>query len=147
MAKLKTTKANADWDPIPESEVVEALLSAVEEYNYEWKGDTVYGLNWEFVVSEEPWKGRKVRGRTTLNFVPHPNCKAYVWAKALTGVSYEEGDELDTDDLTGLKGRIIIGHRVDKKDSSRIWEQVREVLPMRAARAVSPMDDDDLKPF
>ena len=45
---------------------------------------------------------------------------------------------IDTDDLVGLEAEIVIGHRIDRKDASKVWEEVIGVLP--AGR-------DDAPPF
>lgn len=137
MPKLKANPPSErrEWEPIPEHEVVDVTLTNVELHEFEWNTETIQKLRWTFVVTEEPWVNRTIRGETTTNFVPHPNCKAYAWATALSGVAYPEDSELDTDDMIGMKGRAIIEHQPGK--DGRVWERVRDVLPTRKAQAAA----------
>ena len=153
MPKLRTTGSDGgggDANLIPEGEVVEARVMGVDPNSFNWDGEMVHKLRWAFAVTEDPWKNKTVRGDTSTNFTPHPNCKAYSWSTAITGQTYQDGDELDTDDLVGLKARIIIGHEQGKDGNT--YMRVRDVLPSRSrladqAQATPSQTGPDEAPF
>lgn len=131
MVTLKKTEYQ-ELELIPEGEILEVIVGDIKPHSFTWDGAVVNKLNWSFTVSEDgPWRGRKLRGQTSDSFTAHPNCKAYNWAKNLTGTDYPDGYELDTDTLIGLPGRAFIAHSPDKKDKEKIWVEVREVAPAR----------------
>lgn len=124
---------------IPEGEVLAARLMNVEPNTFEWGGETVHKLRWKFVVAEEgDWQGREITGDTSTNFIAHPNCKAYNWTTAITGRTYGEGEELETDDLVGMPCKIIIMHKAGKEGAT--FMNVKDVLPHRGAASVPPSE-------
>lgn len=136
MVKLKAE--SADFEPIPAGEVVSARLVDVEVREFEWDGETVQKLRWNFVVDDPAYQGEKVTGDTSMTFTDHPNCKAYNWVTAITGRRYESGEELDTDDLMGLPCRILIGYRDGKNGK---WMRVDNVYPAKASASTAPPED------
>lgn len=142
MVRLQTSDAS-DFELIPEGEIVNVVLDKVEPDQYEWNGETIDKLKWYFTVTDEgQFNGLQVRGSTSTAFTNHPNCRAYNWVQAITGKKYQEGEGLDTDDLSGMRARIIIKHREDK--NKRLWHDVRDVLPAGVNRGPVP---DDEAPF
>jgi hypothetical protein len=131
MVTLKKTDYQ-EYELIPEGEIVEVIVSDIKPHSFTYDGQQINKLNWSFMISEDgPWKGKKLRGQTSDAFNSHPNCKAYNWAKNLSGTDYPDGYELDTDTLIGLRGRAFIQHTPDKKDDQKVWVEVREVAPAR----------------
>lgn len=136
MVKMKAGESK-EFELIPENELVNARVADIREHNFQWEGETIEKLKWDFVVADGgEWDGKTVFGETSTTFTAHPNCKAYNWAVAITGKQYDSGEVLDTDDLIGMPCRILIGHKTDKQD--RKWMRVREVLPARGG--LGPQD-------
>ena len=139
MATLKSKPpSETEFFTIPAGELLEATVEEVEIREFDWnnpdKGgatEHIVKLRWNFLITDEgEWKGKKIHGETSPTFTNHPNCKAMNWAMALTGRPYPPGEELDTDDLMGLRCRIAIINRQDKKDETKVWHTV--VAPIRA---------------
>lgn len=120
---------------IPEGEVLDARLANVELHEFTYGGQNIQKLRWKFIVSGGEWEGKEIQGQTSTNFVAHPGCKAYNWATAISGRTFEEGEELDTDELIGLPCRIITAQKTGK--DGRIWPDIRDVLPPRGGKPVS----------
>jgi hypothetical protein len=134
-----TAGESKEFDLIPENELVNVRVSDILAHNFEWEGETIHKLKWEFVISEPgQWEGKTVFGETSTTFTAHPNCKAYNWAVAITGKQYDSGETMDTDDLIGMPCRVMIAHKKDKKVEDRKWMRVREVLPAKAG--LGPQD-------
>lgn len=129
MVKLTGGDA-ADYNLIPENEIINVRLVSVEEKQFTFDGETVDKLRWTFTILDDPWKGNTLMGDTSTSFNAHPNCKAYQWAKALTGKDFNIGEEFDTDMITGHPARALIKHRTDKQ--GRVWPKIGELLPPRA---------------
>lgn len=134
MVKIKSEAPGPEFQLLDENELVHARLSNVEEHEFTWDNETVEKFKWTFIITDPEagdWDGKDVYGDTSRTFTAHPNCKAYAWVKAITGRAYEQGEELDTDDLIGMPCRIMIMHKGDKQ--GRTWMRVKEVLPAKAA--------------
>ena len=145
MARLNIAEAR-EGDLIPDGDVVEVRLEDVTTRKVDFGSGT--RLNWKFIVTEEgPYKGHTVYGDTSDSFVRHSECKAYNWAKSLSGDEYEAIDVFDTDDLIGLPGRVIVYHRPDRKREGRVWVNVRDVLPTKAQTNPLRDGDPELSPF
>lgn len=127
MARIPVSNTQ-EGDLIPDGEVVGVRLEEITTRTVNFGSGT--RLNWKFLVTEEgPYKGHTIYGDTSDSFVIHSECKAYNWAKSLSGDDYEGADVFDTDDLVGLPARVIVFHRPDRKDPARKWVNVRDVLP------------------
>ena len=148
MTKVITSgaKEDTDYTLIPEGEVVAASVLNVEEVTSTFlddDGNTKNQFQWDFVVTEEgPFKGQRVRSWTTTNFTAHPNCKAYMWSKAIMKRDFVEGEAFDTDDLVSQACRLVVGMTKDGK-----WNRVENVLPLRQPAQVSTNDSAQPSPF
>lgn len=129
-------KAANPAEQIPEGEVLNARLANIELHEFNWQGQDIEKLRWKFVVSDGEWEGKEIQGQTSTNFVAHPGCKAYNWATAISGKAYEEGEELETDELIGLPCRIITAQKEGK--DGRIWPDVKDVLATRGVPSGEP---------
>lgn len=137
MVRLVGQESSEEFQLIPENEVVNARLQDVELRSFRWDDEDVEKLKWVFVVTDPgDFQGKEIFGDTSTTFTSHPNCKAFNWATAITGIDYTN-KTLDTDDILGMPARILIGHKKDKQN--RVWMRVREVLPpSRQTGAVAP---------
>ena len=85
---VKEPSPDGEFTLIPDGEVVNAGCADLRHVPSSYENDDgtkKMQFEWDFVVTEDgPWLGTKVRAWTSDNFVAHPNCKAYVWAKAIT---------------------------------------------------------------
>lgn len=123
----------SEFELIPENDQVNVMVTKVEPNTFTWDGEEVHKLRWYFsVLDEGPWKGKDIQGDTSTNFTAHPSCKAYNWATSITGMEYPPGTDFDTDDLVGMKCRILVGHKVSKK-SGNTFMTAKDVMPPRAA--------------
>lgn len=133
MSSGVTFKRTTRLEPLEEGEVEAAKLTTIEPHEFQWEGKTIKKLRWTFTFTDEssPWFGRTVRGETPTSFDPHPSCKAYHWVKAITGKAYEEGEELNSEELIDLPCRVMIEHQIGKDGT--IWMRVRDVFPAKQA--------------
>lgn len=149
MVKIRSEAGGPEYALLEENDVVQARLAGVEEHSFTWDNETVDKFKWTFVITDPEagdWDGKEIFGDTSQVFTAHPNCKAYSWVKAITGRAYEQGEELDTDDLLGMPCRVMITHKDDKQ--GRTWMRVKEVLPAKAAtRGVLTSAPVDEAPF
>lgn len=145
MVKLKT-QDTGDFDLIPEGTIVPARLENVEAHSFDYQGEKIHKLKWFFTIIEEgEWFGKTVQGQTSTAFTSHPNCKAYNWAVAISGKQYQDGDELDTDDILGMPCQVIIKHRPDNQ--GRTWMEVRDVAPAARQSGQPTQVPADESPF
>jgi hypothetical protein len=123
---------------IPEDTIVRARLDEIKVRGFDWVDRKVTPpqqkhsevLEWWFEVTEGEYKSRKVKGQTDVRVSNHPRNKFRVWAEALLQRTLPVGTAIDTDDVVGLIADLNIRHRPDKKDASKIYEEVDEVMPI-----------------
>jgi len=127
---------------------VNAMLSKVEPNDFDWfnpeSGQTekVHKWRWHFTVLDEgPWQGEDITGDTSIKFTAHPDCKAYNWASAISGSEYPVGAGFRSEDITGMRCRILIGHKASKK-SDRVFMTVKDVMPPRTTPLPPAMQHD-----
>lgn len=125
-------------DIIPANDQVVAMLNKVEPNNFDWFNpqtqatEKIKKWRWHFMVMDDgPWKGEEITGDTSIKFVAHPDCKAFRWASAIKGSEYPVGGGFQSDDITGMMCRILIGHKPSKK-SDRVFMNVTDVMAPRA---------------
>jgi predicted alpha/beta-hydrolase family hydrolase len=89
-------------------------------------------LLWVFEVRYSDSKTTKVRRPTSMNFGPKSTARAIV--EAVLRRKIRDGEQIDTDDLLGLRVRVVIsrGTRRDGGETNRI----EAVLP-------APVEDED----
>ncbi len=126
---------------LPEDSIHRARLLEVNERTFEFTDrrdgtlKTSTTLEWWFEVTrpggglDEDYIGRRVKGECR----PKPSSRAgnrfREWSEALLHRTIGVGTIIDIDDLVGLEAEIVIGHRKDKKDPTKVWEEVVGVLP------------------
>lgn len=121
---------NEDLQVIPDGEVVGVSVLGVEEVPNPFATDEDRNqtqFQWEFVITDEgPFQGRRIRDWSSTNFVAHPNCKAYIWSKAILRKDFHEGEAFDTDDLIGHSCRLALTLTKNGK-----FNKILNVLPAR----------------
>jgi hypothetical protein len=127
---------------IPEDTIVPARLDEIKIHEFTWTDykdkdnpgkpmqKTSQVFNWWFEVTGGEYKGRRVKGQTDLRLSNHPRNKFRMWAEALLGRDLPVGMKIDTDDLVGLACELSIKHKADKKDASKKYEEIDEVMPL-----------------
>lgn len=127
---------------IPEDVICRAKLVEIKKHTFSWtdyKDKTRPGqpvakvaenLHWWFEVTSGQHIGRKVKLETRFKITNHPRDKFRLTAETLLGRELPHGTRVNADDLTGLQADITVRHRPDKKDPSRIYEEVDEVMPV-----------------
>lgn len=135
MVKLKATDSTATaYDPIPDQTILNAKLSGIEPFSFDYKEDdgstaTADAYRWIFEVTEAgQWNGWKLRGKTSQKFSNHESCRAMNWLVAIAGREFEIDEELETEDFYGYPCRIIVEEGTPDAQG-RVWNNVVEVLP------------------
>ena len=125
-----TAGDGSEFELIPDNDQVNAMVNKIEANDFTWENEEVHKLRWYFtVIDEGPWKGKDIQGDTSVNFTQHPSCKAYNWAVAISGHDYPAGTNFDTDDLLGMKCRLLIGRRTSKRGQE--FMTVKDVMAPR----------------
>lgn len=131
---------------------VNVILSKVEANNFDWFNpetqatEEIQKWRWYFTVLDEgPWQGEDITGDTSTKFVSHPDCKAWNWASAIAGSEYPVGTGFKSDEITGMRCRILIGHKPSKK-SDRVFMNVKDVMSPRtnATTAAAALQHDPI---
>ena len=130
---------------IPEDTICRAKLVDLKKHTFDWTdykdkerpgqpvkkvGET---LQWWFEVTEGQHKERRVKLETRCKITNHPRDKFRLTAETLLGRELPYGTRINTDDLVGLSADISVKHRADKKDPSKFYEEVDEVMPITHA--------------
>jgi hypothetical protein len=138
MPKLKATDPqDTEYATIPAGTLLEARVEEVEIREFEWEGKPVQKLRWNFIITDDDFNGKKINGETSTTFTNHPNCRAMKWAMALTGRTFDADEELDTDDLMGLRGVIAIVNKEGK--DGRVWHNVGDVFAAKGAKTAEDL--------
>lgn len=121
---------------IPEDTICRARLNGLEKKTISWndrqtgEAKTTELMEWSWEVISGNHQGRKVRGTCDAVISNHPRNKFRLWAEAILDKRIDSGEPFDTDDLVGQIADVSIGHRPDKKDPSKKFEFVDEVIPI-----------------
>lgn len=131
---------------IPEGKIVRAVLQEIKEKEISWiiksgpdvgKTKTATLLEWWWEVqgpeyTKEDGNQRRVKGESDARITNYAGNKFGVWATALLQREVVVGMPVDTDDLTGITADITVKHRPDKRDPSRTFEEVDEVIAVES---------------
>lgn len=120
---------------LPEDTIIRAQLTELKPRTIEWtskqdgsKKSATFLEWWWQVQSPEQYATRKVKGECEAKLTNHPGNKFRNWSETLLGREIPVGMGIDTDDLVGLTADITVRHEKDKKDASKVWERVDEVI-------------------
>lgn len=126
---------------LPADSIHRARLMEIKERTFEYtdRNDgtrkTASNLEWWWEITRpgtglgEEFIGRRVKGECRPKITNRPGNRLREWSEALLDREIPVGMLIDTDDLIGLEAEIVIGHRQDKKDAAKVWEEVVGVLP------------------
>lgn len=121
-------------DSLHRARVIEVKVRQVNSLKR--PGETFDVLNFWFEVTVPgdlgpEYIGRKVRGETFATLNSRPDCKLRLWGEALLGRKIPVGMRIDVlEDFIGLEAEILIGHRQDRNDPHKIYEEVADVIPL-----------------
>lgn len=91
-------------------------------------------LNWIFEITEAgEFFGKKVRAETSAYLSDSPYNTFRNWAEALLRRPLDLGQVLNETDLIGLSALITVKYEEDRRDSSKKWARVEDVIPMDPA--------------
>lgn len=95
---------------------------------------TAQEMIWWFEITEGDFANRRIRGQTRPS--PDGNWltnsarnRTRQWAETLLGRELGVGARLNRSDLLGCACEISVKHVKDKKDASKIYEEIDEILP------------------
>ena len=133
---------------IPEDMIVRATLAEIKQRTIKWV-DKQSGeakerdlLEWYWQVqTPEKYSMRKIKGECDAKISNSPGNKFMQWASTLLGREIPVGMAVDVDDLLGLPADLTVKHDPDRKDPSKVWERVDEVI------AVNGFQFDAAPPF
>jgi hypothetical protein len=104
-------------------------------------GDAFTRLNWIFEITQEgDYFGKNVRAETSAFLSDSPFNQFRNWAEALLQPQLDLGQVLDESDLIGLPALITVKYEEDRKDSSKKWARVDEVISVGDAFAERPSE-------
>lgn len=118
----KTTMEHEDEYKLPKGVGFPALLVKVEEKSFPYKKDgedrTFTKWEWEFLITDGEYSGLHAWGETPPKLTNREDNKVRHWAQALTGIDYDMGDGLDTDDLLELPCVVVVDNIKEPKKGS-----------------------------
>lgn len=118
-----TEMKHEDEFKLPKDVPLPAILVSVEEKSYPYKKDgedrTFTKWVWEFLITEGDYSGLHAWGDTEPKLTNREDDKVRHWAHALTGIDYELGDGLDTDDLLELPCILLVDNVKEEKKGAR----------------------------
>jgi hypothetical protein len=125
---------------IPEDSIVRARLNEIKLRTFEWtdrktnEQKSGEALEWWWEITSNAlgsqYVGRKVKGQCNPKITNRDGNRFRMWSEALLQREIPVGMEIDTDDLVGLEAEIVVGHKPDKKDPGKVWEEVTDVAPL-----------------
>lgn len=145
---------------IPDGEICPARVLSVESKKQRFTdketGEDVYKVEFKFEITDGPYEGVQLWGKTGTKYNNHPYCKLYIWSQAILGFELPIDFRLDTDDLLDKDCRIVV-HLDQYKDKTTGVEkernEVTDVMPSRsnmenfsAASLGAPASQDE-EPF
>lgn len=140
----KYTVQDADAELIPEDTFVPAELTKVEEGKIiKWKQDgedkEAEIMEWHFKILDGQWSGQTVRGSCDPYISDHEANKFRLWTEGLLGRDLVVGEEVDPQDLIGLKGEITVTHKPGKgKNADKTYVNLEDVAPLDPNRQGTP---------
>ncbi len=140
MGRQYTTEEERDLT-LPVDSIHRARLLEVKERSFDFQdrqtGETKTGvtLEWWWEVTrpmaglDDEYIGRRVKGECKPKITNRAGNRFREWSEAILDREIPVGMVIDIDDLVGLEAEIVIGHRGDRKDPSKVWEEIVGVLP------------------
>lgn len=120
---------------IPEGVLLQAVLIELEPkeitFNDRSTGQpkTITKLTWIFEITQSgDFMGMKVRAETSAYLSDGRDNRFRAWAEALLDSELKVGQVLHESDLIGLPALITVGREQDRKDPSKSWRRVQDVI-------------------
>lgn len=125
---------------LPEDSIHRARLLEVKERSFDFRDrqtgemKTAVNLEWWWEITrpmaglDPEFAGRRVKGECRPKLTNRPGNRFREWAEAVLRRDIPVGMSIDLDDLIGMEADIVIGHRHDRKDPNKIWEEVTHVM-------------------
>ncbi len=147
---MQFTNEEEEDRTLPEDSIHRARLEEIKLRTFTWTdrrtGDEKEGksLDWWWSITvpgsglDASYVGRRVKGECNAKMSSREGNKFREWAEVLLGREIPIGMSVDTDDLVGLEAEIVIGHRQDKKDTSKTWEFVSAISPVEQRFSEDP---------
>ena len=141
MSRTYTTEEERDLT-LPQDSIHRARLLEVKERSFDFtdrttgETKTATTLEWWWEITrpmaglDDEYIGRRVKGECKPKITNRPGNRFREWSEALLDREIPIGMVIDLDDLVGLEAEIVIGHRADRRDTSKIWEEVIGVVPV-----------------
>lgn len=93
-------------------------------------------LNWIFEITQDgEYFGKTVRAETSAYLSDSPYNTFRLWAEALLQRPLDLGQVLNETDLIGLSALITIRFEEDRRDSTKKYPRVEDVIPLDPASA------------
>lgn len=103
------------------------------------ESSTFTKLVWVFEITEQgEYFGKTVKAETSAFLSDSPYNVFRNWAEALLQRPLELRQVLNESDLVGLSGLITIKREADRKDATKSWPRVADVIPLDPASADGP---------
>jgi hypothetical protein len=122
---------------IPAGTLLRATLKDLESKHFPPRNPQEQGftkLNWTWEITEEgEYKGNKIKGECSAFLSDHPDNKFRNWAEALLQRPLDLGQVLDESDLVGLSALITVKYEPDRKDPSKKWRRVDDVISLNVS--------------
>lgn len=120
------------FEPLPDRAILDVEVVKVEEREKpEWAiydPEVTTEVSFRFRVVGGPHDKRNIWGTSAVFFNYSPKCRLRIWVQGILGVEeLPEGFDLNLDDLTGRKCRILVGNRINKKGD--VKDFVQDVFP------------------
>lgn len=86
-------------------------------------------LNWVFeITQDDDYFGKTVRAETSAYLSDSPYNTFRLWAEALLQRPLDLGQVLNETDLIGLPALITVRYEDDRRDSTKKWARVEDVI-------------------
>ena len=124
---------------LPTNTILRAKLTELELRSIPKRdGGTFEKLNWVFEITQDgEYFGKTVRAETSAFLSDSPYNLFRNWAEALLQRPLDLGQVLNEGDLIGLAALITIKYEEDRKDSSKKWPRVEDVMALDPSSVVS----------
>lgn len=124
------TKGSYDNTPIPDNVYLAKLVSVKEKQPPKEHPDWYPQLLWTFQILTEPFKNRRVFGKTPSNWIAEK--KLDTWLKTV-GVNASKGQSIRLEDLKDMYVKVLVKneHYKDKEtQEDKVFTKVTDLLPL-----------------
>lgn len=116
--------------------LLEIEAKTINYTNRDGQPDSFEKLSWKFGV--DAYDNRWVWADTSTKITTHPENEFRNFVEALLGVEISPDFAFTDDDLIGLPCQVVLGQQVNKKDTSKVYTKVMQVLPAQVTEDAVP---------